>query len=589
MLRTMNTETVKRTDVVLKTKLHAPPAPADLVQRERLINQLEAGRACPLTLVSAPAGYGKSVLIAWWLEHCDWPSAWLSLDEDDSDLRQFLTYFVAAVRTVFPNACEGTLLLAGAPQLPPIRQIALILTNELDGLEQAMFLVLDDYHRIEAESPVNDLLQRILARPPIPLHLVIVARRDPPLALAGLRGKGQLSEIRMLDLRFDVTEARTMLELASGFTASDDALAHLDYEIEGWVAGLRLVSIAVRGSENVDLFLKELRGGIQQTQEYMFLEIIAKQPPQMAERLLKSAILDRFCGDLCDAVFADGSVDVAPGLDGDRFLRAVRDANLFVIALDSQGEWFRFHHLFQDLLRSELERRTAPEQIARLHLCASRWLESHGFIDDAIRHALKAGDPLAAAAIVERNVHAELDSDRWYVARRWLDMLPGGIVQQRPPLLLAQAWVAYFTLQLALSPPILERIESLQEGRAPDPELAREVSFFKGVLHYWQGDAEKSLEYVERIVDTISEQPGIIEGNYAIYLGLALCMNGQKESAIGRLNDLMRNVDLTSGYQSQLLGGLTFVHLLSGELFRAGVQAQQTAHVTATHLSLIHI
>ncbi|HUU74431.1 MAG TPA: AAA family ATPase, partial [Burkholderiales bacterium] len=171
----------------MKTKLHPPTVPADLVPRERLLNLLEAGRGCPLTLVSAPAGYGKSALIAWWIEHCDWLSAWLSLNEDDSDLRQFLIYFAAAVRNVFPDACEQTQRLAGATQLPPLREIALILTNDLDALDQPLFLVLDDYHSIGADSPVNDLLQRILERPPIPLHLVIVTRRDPSLALAGLR------------------------------------------------------------------------------------------------------------------------------------------------------------------------------------------------------------------------------------------------------------------------------------------------------------------------------------------------------------------------------------------------------------------
>ncbi|MGB5650568.1 MAG: response regulator, partial [Sedimenticolaceae bacterium] len=292
---------------ILRTKLHRPPPPQDLVPRTRLLERLETGRVRPLTLVSAPAGYGKSMLVSSWLEKADWPSAWLSLDEADSEIRQFLGYFVAAVKSIFADACEQIEVLSNAPSLPSAGAVAAILANELDALTQPFFLVLDDYHRIHLSSPANDLLGQLLARPPFPLHLVIVCRRDPALPLASLRGKGQVTEVRMQDLRFSGEETRSLLQQHLKQGLSDKAIESLEREVEGWAVGLRMVTLALRRLEEPETFLKQVSGGIVQAQDYLIHEVIENQPAVIRNWLLKSAILDRFCAPLCDAICAQDS------------------------------------------------------------------------------------------------------------------------------------------------------------------------------------------------------------------------------------------------------------------------------------------
>jgi hypothetical protein len=262
---------------ILQTKLHRPSPPPDLVPRTRALKQLEAGRVRPLMLVSAPAGYGKSILISSWLETCsDWPSAWISLDNSDSNLRQFLGYFVAAVQSTFPRTCEQTRDLIKAAQLPPLPALVASLGNDLDAIDRPFILVLDDYYRIDAVSPVHDLLHQLLAHPPIPLHLIIISRRDPPLQLLTLRAQDQVTEVRMQDLCFDAGESRTLLKNITGFTIGDDALTNLQQVLEGWVVGLRLVSLTLHRLKDRDGFLKKLHGGILQTQEYLAQEVIAQ-------------------------------------------------------------------------------------------------------------------------------------------------------------------------------------------------------------------------------------------------------------------------------------------------------------------------
>ena len=573
---------------VLQTKLHPPVQPVDLVPRANLIERLEAERARPLTLVSAPAGYGKSLLIGSWLERSDWPGAWLSLDEDDSELRQFLVYFVAAVRSLFPQACEDSLELAMRPELPRVPRLAAVLSNELDMLEQPFIVVLDDYHLISVTSPVNELLHLLLVRPPIPLHLVILSRRDPALSLVTLRASGQVTEVGTLDLRFSKPETRSLLEKTLGYTASDAVLARLEGELEGWVVGLQLMSLAARRLEDPEAFLAQLHGGIQGAQEYMVHEVIDRLPPGLREWLLKSAILDRFCGSLCDAVCAKRDDAETSPLDGGRFLRTLLDDNLFVIPLDIQGEWFRYHHMFRDLLQSVLIHQLAADEIAALHMQASQWFESHGFIDEAIQHALEAGEKFLAAGIVERHCYAELDQDRWYVLDRWLDKLPSAISKQRPVLLLAHAWVVFFQQQIGELASIITDAELLLDDESADGSLSGELDFFRGYLLYWAGKGEQSQHRFEAALDRIPENKGLIRGEVELHVALARCMSGQGALAIQALSDRIRNPGRTGSRQlSRLIGGLAIVQILAGDLSSVQREARNLRALTGDGHSLL--
>ncbi len=558
---------------ILQTKLHRPAAPLNLVTRSRLLERLTARRERPLALVSAPAGYGKSVLVSRWLESSDWPGAWLSLDEGDSDLRQFLSYFVAGVQSVFVHACEETQSLISAPQLPSLRTLAVILANELDAIEQPFMLVLDDYHRIDAGSPVNELLQQLLERPPIPLHLVILTRRDPPLQLLSLRAQNQITEIRMQDLSFSRQESRELLEKSTEFTAEEEALTNLQQVMEGWVVGLQLVSLALRRIEDPNQFLTDLHGGIQQAREYLLQEVLNHQSHSIRERLLKTAILDRFCAPLCDAVCTSVDNPGALHQDSVEFIGEALSTNLFTIPLDTHGEWFRYHHLFQHLLQHELEQRMPAGEIAGLYLRASEWFENQGLIEEAIRYAMKANDGVRAAEIIEQHYQIELNNELWYVVARWIAMLPLEIMQQRPGLLLAHAWGLYHHFQMQEIPRLLERIESLLVDETEDYALMGEVNFFRGlILTVIQGDAEGALiqfEQARKLLSTSKYQFRQLE----VVDAIAHQMAGKGAQAIHSLDQRIHA--LGSGKElslSRLFAAQVFIHLLSGNLAVRTVQ-----------------
>jgi ATP/maltotriose-dependent transcriptional regulator MalT/CheY-like chemotaxis protein len=417
-------EGAARSPFVLQTKLHRPALPTDLVPREAILARLEAGVDLPLTLVSAPAGYGKSVAIASWLSRSERRSTWLSLDAQDANLAQFLVDVVAAVRRVFPAACEETLRQATSPTAAPVGALAGTFINELDGLDAPIVLVLDDYHHIGPASPVNELIQQLLTRPPGRLHLVIVTRRDPPIPLALLRARGQVNEIRMRELRFDPAEARALIEASVRVPLSDDMLDQVERELEGWVAGLRLVALSLRNAEDAGALFDHLRGGVQHAQQYLTHEALAEQPPDVREWLLKTAVLDRFCASLCAAMCAPDAPDARAR--GEQFVKTLLDENLFVVPLDPEGEWFRYHPLFQELLIAELGRSSADVDIAGLHARAREWFDRRALrpqgerptraiggagraIEDARAVGVRRTSEEAARAIVEALTNRELD------------------------------------------------------------------------------------------------------------------------------------------------------------------------------------
>ena len=560
---------VKGTDSLLRTKLHRPPLPVDLVEREEIVELLDRERTRPLTLVSAPAGYGKSVLVASWLEHCDWVSTWLSLDVDDGDLRVFLTYVVFAMREIVPGVCEQSLALTKAADLPSLDTVAAVLGNELDAIDEPFVLVLDDYHRIDAASPVHELLEKLLAHPPIPLHIILVSRLDPPLSLVRQRALGQLTDVRVLDLRLSTSETRSLLRTNLNCDASNAALANLDRQLEGWVVGLKLVALALRNSSDPEDLLLRFRGGTREMQSYLVGEVLATLPEHVRDCLTKAALLDRFCASLCDAVCGTSDEQNSGDHGGKEFLHSVYNANLFLIPLDGRGEWFRFHHLFQELLQRELFASLSTQEINALHMTASQWFEHRDLIDEAIRHALAAGDELAAVEIIERHRHAQLNADNWYVIERWLKMLPAS-VETRPNLLLARAWIAYERFQIEALPAILDRVAIHVDEQAKETALWGELRLLQGEVFYWSGNGQQAHTCFAEARLRLSEDLPLYAGLLELQDALSLHMCGQTKQAIEALNRRVREAFNKQGvYFSRLVAGLFFAHLMSGDLHHA--------------------
>ncbi len=570
-----------REDVpVLRTKLHPPLTMPDMVPRMRLVDHLDDGQVQPLILISAPAGYGKSILVSSWLENCGWPSSWISLEQSDSDIRQFLLYFVSAVRNIFPNACKNTLTIVNAPQLPSLPTLAATFSNDLGEIKKPFILVLDDYYRIDVNSPVNDLLYHLLERPPLPLHLVIITRRDPPLQIVTLRAKGQVTELRMQDLCFTREETKMLLENSATFTADDETLDDLEREIEGWAVGLRLVSQVLSSNQKRDEFLQNLHAGVQQTNAYLLQEVFVRQPPELQDYLLVSSILDRFSAPLCEAVCHFDNDHLVPKVSAEKFINELTDRNLFTISLDSQGKWFRFHHLFQQLLREELAKRMSSNEIARLHVHASQWFKEQNFFDEAIQHLLTAGDTVGAAKIIEH--HHQLSEQKkywWKNLQRWLSLLPEEIKKHRPALLLSQAWVMHFRYQLQEIAPLVRQIELLAMEKPLDEICTMELKIFQGILHYWAGNGETALQRLSEAQKHIPPKYHSMTTLIDTYVAMASQMIGQGKASLRKLNKTIEQCDqLNKALFTRLILARTFSHILSGKLTPAVQDAKRINH-----------
>jgi LuxR family maltose regulon positive regulatory protein len=528
-MRQPATETI--TFPLLRTKLHRAELPHDLVQRPLLLAHLEQRRQRPLTLVSAPAGYGKTTLVSSWLEKSDWPGAWLSLDEDDNDLGMFLTYLVAAIQTLFPDSCEATLSLLAAPTLPPLRILARALINELDQINESFILVLDDYHLV-TNMDVHELIGQLLARLPRPMHLVLASRVDPPLDLPRYRARGQLTEIRTHELRFSRTETEEFLRQKLPVPADDATTAALLEQVEGWVTGIRLVGLSLRHRGAVELGPDSLQGGKSYIVEYLMAEVLNSQPPAIQEYLLHTAILDRFCAPLCQAVVEK----TEPEMDGERFIEWLETANLFVIRLDDQGQWYRYHHLFRDTLRGLLAQRLDSDDIAALHSRASVWLAQNGLVGESLHHALAAGDTARAVDLVAKNRHEVMNRERWQVLERWLNRLPRGAIEGKAELLLTKAWILQNRFGFDEMPPLLERIENRVESDAALTEKNRlilrgELAALHSVLHIFAGFGQLALENTRHALEVTPIEHGLVRGISKMYHALSYQLVGQLEKA----------------------------------------------------------
>ncbi len=454
---------------LLRTKLYQPSMPRDLVVRPRLLDRFDQALSQPLTLVSAPPGYGKTMLVRSWLERCPLPSAWLSLDADDNHLPTFLAYLTDAIGSLLPGGLARTQALIQGSNLPPLPAIVGSLLNELDEGEQEFVLVLDDVHYIREQS-IFDLLIALLHHPPALLHLILVTRRDPPLPLSAMRMRGQLVEFRAHDLRFSRDEARSFIEQACGMPLPDQALAALVERTEGWAAALRLTALTMRHNPAASRAVTPLLAENRFVMDFLLDEVLTQVPPDVEYFLVRTSILDYLCAALCDALLGQ---DANTG-SGQAHLTWLEQNNLFTASLDQQQVWYRYHSLFRTLLQRRLESQLSSAEIEALHRRASAWYASHDRVEEAIRHALAGHDTAAAVRLVAEHRHELLNTDQRTRLERWLAMFSPLVISQHADLLLAQAWVGELgRADSATILAILEQAQALVDQMADQPERAR--------------------------------------------------------------------------------------------------------------------
>lgn len=421
---------------VLATKLYIPPPRPNIVSRPRLIGRLDEGLAMgrKLSLISASAGFGKTTLISEWIPDCGRPVAWLSLDEGDNDPVRFITYLIASLQTIKAGLGEGVLPAFQSHQSPQVEIVLTALLNEISLIPDSFLLILDDYHVIDSK-PVDEALAFLVERLPPQMHLVIATREDPSLPLTRLRVRGQLTELRATDLQFTPAEATEFLNRVMGLNLSAEDIAALETRTEGWIAGLQLAALSMQGREDSASFIQAFTGSHRFVLDYLAEEVLQRQPEHVCNFLLQTAILDRLCAPLCNAVTGQE--------DGRGMLEALERGNLFVIPLDDQRQWYRYHHLFAEVLLAHLQE-AQPDRVSMLHLRASQWYERNGLRSDAVRHALAAGDFERSAGLIElAGPWTEDGSIQQAIWLGWIKRLPEELIRVRPVL---NVWYAYVLL-----------------------------------------------------------------------------------------------------------------------------------------------
>jgi LuxR family maltose regulon positive regulatory protein len=583
---------------ILATKLYIPPPRAKIVIRPRLIERMNEGLSsgCKLTFVSASAGFGKTTLVSEWVAGCGRMVAWLSLDEGDNDPTRFLTYLVAALQTVEPKIGEGILgiLHAAQSQPPPIELLLTDLLNELITISDNFILVLDDYHVLDSKQ-VNGALTFLLEHLPPQIHLVIATREDPPLPLARLRVRGQLNELRAADLRFTPAEAAEFLNQMMGLNLSAENIAALDKRTEGWIAGLQLAAISMQGQNDAASFIKSFTGSHHFVLDYLVEEVLQQQSETIQTFLLHTSILERLCGSLCDAVLLN------PSASGQETLEYLERANLFIVPLDNERRWFRYHHLFGDLLRQRLQRSSALSTgkekggVDELHRRASEWYEHNGSAADAIRHALAAEDFARAADLIELAFPAMSRERQFATLLGWLKLLPDEVVRVRPVLCYEYAFSSMYCGENESVEPRLQDAERwLNTGEQPEfplegmvvadqdefRRLPGLIAMTRGGQALGRGDMPETVKYAQRVLDLAPERDYLMLGGAAAQLGLVAWTSGDLDTARRMTAEGMENLQL-GRYISPVIGcaiTLTDIQITQGDLHKAMTTCERGLH-----------
>jgi LuxR family transcriptional regulator, maltose regulon positive regulatory protein len=445
-------------DLLVATKLSIPRPRPDRLTRSRLRQRLEEGLGQALILVCTPAGFGKTTLLADWAASTAMPVAWLSLDPDDNDPARFWRYVVAALERAGVPVAERVGSLSPHGGEASSHAVVTAVINELEALADEVVLALDDYHVIESAS-IHDGVAFLVNHLPPQLHLVIAGRSDPPLPLARLRAAGRLCELRAADLRFTPEETAAFLRDLWELELAPEAVTVLESRTEGWAVGLQLAALSLRDRPDPDVFLDAFTGTHRFILDYLSEEVLERQPEPVRAFLLQTSVLERLSGPLCDAVTGTSG--------GQDMLEALERANLFLVSLDEERRWYRFHHLFADLLRASLQR-SHPELVPELHRRAADWCQQHGLIDDAVRHRLGSGDAPSAARLVEEHLDETLRRGEDVILQRWLSVLPEEAVKAVPALCLAQGLMEFHLGHLDSVERLLEHAErAFNPGRQP--------------------------------------------------------------------------------------------------------------------------
>jgi LuxR family transcriptional regulator, maltose regulon positive regulatory protein len=585
---------------LLSTKCFIPRTRADLVRRPRLVARLREGLQRPLTLICAPAGFGKTTLLGEWYAGDDFKSgagipthhlAWVALDEGDNDPVRFWRYVATAFESVRPGTSQFILSLLESPQALPIELLLTTLINTLaepDAASDEIFLVLDDYHAIEA-SDIHSGIAFLLEHLPPHVHIIIASRVPPPLPMARLRARGQLSEIRAVDLRFTRGEAIELLHSLLGESLPESSLTMLEKQTEGWAAGLQLAALSLRGLDDIPAQIEAFGGTNRLVLDYVAEEILHRQPANVQRFLLHTSILERLTASLCDAVTGD--------LDGQSMLETLEHESLFLIPLDSEQRWYRYHHLFAHLLFQRLKR-TLPEVIPQLHHRAAEWLEHNDLLTSAIPHALASEDYALAVRLIESYFQKMLERSEMTTVRRWLDTLPTAVRKSNASLSLIYAWTLIATGSFTAVEPYLDDVENaLATDPTPSPPEIMQAETMRGHVAAIRATAAINTGRKELAQELSLQALAVLPTDEALPRTVAAL---SLADALYGLNDLKAATGaFTEAYKASLAAGMIPVTLNAlsnlgqlyerqGKLHQAAATYERALRIAELHPGFAH-
>ena len=556
---------------ILKTKLHRPPVSNDLITRNHLMDALSAKQHIPLTVLAAPAGYGKSITVSQWLETQDKQNCWVSLDDEHNSLRTFLKYLMAGITNQKPDLMCGLCDILNGLNLPPVDVLANELINELHQIDDQFVIVFDDYHRIK-EPKIHELLNRVIEYPPKGIQLILISRMDPPLKLNNLRAYGRIHEVRMKELSFSQKEIIELFKKLSGNEISSETAVKLFDKTEGWIVGLRFAFMYANKFDDIESSMEHI-GDLKSINDFLIEEVLTALPEHVTKYLFASSLFDEFCSDLIDEVCEYGH-DQSEG--GIVFIKELRQSNMFLVALDYEQRWFRYHHLFREILCRQFEKIHEPSFISQLQMKACAWFEKNGMIDKAIKSAVSSGEVSLAIEIVERYRVSMINNDLWHEMSGWIKHIPQKYLNQHPGLLLVQAWICYEKSQVESLVAVVERLDLLMSQGDIEESLLGEIHFFHGYFQYFTGLGEESLSSLEKAKKILSGLGGVIEGEVDLMLGISRLRCGQKEKAIQELNNsILPTTSKDLLYQSRVYAALAFVYLLDADLNNAQASTEK--------------
>jgi len=551
---------------ILETKLNIPVLRSDLVQRPRLFEMLDRSLSRKLTLISAPAGFGKSTLISEWLKSRgrETQFAWVSLDSGDNDPTRFLSYLVAAIQTIDRKFGESVLVSLHSPGAVKNEVILTALLNDLNEIPEPVLLVLDDYHLIESQQ-IDKAVAFLLNHLPSHIHLVISSRIDPDLPLAKIRASGQMLEIRANDLRFSSSEAKLLLD---EFHLSTEEIEALETRTEGWITGLQLVILSMQGVADKQDFITCFTGSNRFILDYLGEEVLSHQPQEVNDFLLKTSILNRLSAPLCDAIRQKS--------DSKQLLDNLEKQNLFIIALDSEGIWNRYHHLFSDLLRRKLKQ-YSPELEPQLHQRAFAWYQSQNDFNGAIHHAFAGGDFENCAVLIEDYGLSLIGQGAFYTVQTWIDALPENITHKRPYLEIFLAWASNFTQELSKIETHLQQTEgALKElDLSPDDQTVKDLTGQIKTLRAWNArrdrDNQQAIRLLEQAITLLKDNNSFVETFADLNLGLAYLDEGELLLAADSFRNTIRQGKISGNELASLMAvsHLAAVLILQGRLNEA--------------------